>query len=153
MFLSKAVSALCFIAAFMIGTLPSYLTSTPRECFEAIPPVPIFEPVPVRAEYMVGVWRGTWDKDHAACTLTIDRSDGEKFYGTLRKRGAEVKFVGTLDRDSRTVLIKETKVIKHGNHGRWSLGTNTGSFSLDGSSRTGTGSDEYGMYFWDVKKD
>ncbi|HKP69117.1 MAG TPA: hypothetical protein VJV05_07530 [Pyrinomonadaceae bacterium] len=154
MYLSKAVSLLTFFLAFAIGVLPSYLIPTgTRECREAIPPLPIFEPAPVRAENMVGLWKGTWDKDHASCTLTIDRAAGEKFYGTLRKNGAVVKFVGTLDANSRTVLIQETKVINHGQHRRWSLGTNTGAFSLDGKSLTGTGVDEYGTYYWDASKD
>jgi len=152
MYLSKAVSILSFFLAFTIGALPTILIGD-SECREAVPPIPIFEPAPVHAEAMVGVWRGSWDKDRAACTLTIDRVDGERFYGTLRKRGAEVTFVGTLDPNSRTVAINETKVLNHGAHRRWSLGTNTGSFSLDGRTMTGTGSDEYGMYFWDATKD
>ncbi len=151
MFLSRAF---CFVATFMIGVLPSYLGSNNSpECRESLPPVPIFKPAPVRAENMVGVWKGSWDEDQVNCTITINRTEGDRFYGTLRKGGAEVAFVGTLDTNSRTVAINETKVIKHGSHGRWSLGTNTGTFSLDGRSLSGTGSDEYGMYFWDVTKD
>ena len=154
MYLSKAVSALCFIVAFMIGVAPSYLSAGGgSECRDASPTVRVFKPTPVQAEDMVGVWRGNWDKDQAKCTITIDRIDGERFYGTLRKRGAEVTFVGTLDPNSRTVAINETKVIRHGEHGRWSLGTNTGSFSFDGRTLTGAGSDEYGVYFWNVTKD
>jgi len=155
MFLSRAVSVLSFFLAFAVGVLPSYFTGATdaRPCMEAVPPVPIFEPAPVSTQNMVGVWTGEWDKDQAYCTITIEGTDGKKFYGTLRKRGAVVKFMGTLDPDSRTVWIKETKVIDHGDHTRWSLGTNTGSFSLDGRTMTGTGTDEYGTYFWDVTKD
>ena len=152
MYLPKAVSLLSFLLAFAIGVLPSYLIpSGPTPCREVIPPV--FQPAPVSAENMVGLWRGTWDKDHASCTLTIDRVAGDKFYGTLRKKGAVVTFVGTLDANSRTVLIQETKVLDHGQHRRWSLGTNTGTFSLDGGTLSGSGTDEYGTYFWDATKD
>ena len=157
MILSRSVSVLSFFLAFAIGVLPSFLFSptVTRGCRDVngVPPVPIFEPAPLRSENMVGVWKGTWDKNRDYCTITIDRIKGDKFYGTLRKRGAVVTFVGTLDSNSRTVLIKETKVLNHGEHSRWSLGTNTGSFSLDGRTMSGAGTDEYGTYFWDVTKD
>ena len=153
MFLSRSISLLSFFLAFSIGVLPSFILGVADApvCREVIPPV--FEPAPVTVDSMVGVWTGKWDKDQAYCTITIDRVRGDDFYGTLRKSGAVVKFKGTLDSASRTVLIKETKVISHGSNGRWSLGTNTGAFSLDGRRITGTGTDEYGTYFWDVAKD
>lgn len=158
--LSKALSGFSFVAALAIGILVGYVAngassvvSVDTPCASSSAPLPIFEPAPVTAESLRGIWKGTWGYNRAACTIEIRQIDGEKFYGTLRKGHAVINFEGEVDANSRTISFRETEVIKHGEYRPWSLGTNTGTFSLDGRSLTGAGSDKYGMYSWDAEKE
>ena len=106
---------------------------------------------PIKAENLLGVWKGSWGHRREDCTIEIDRIKGNAFYGTLRKRGAEIAFAGTLDPDGRRIFFRETKVLKLGVHmTEWSLGENSGSFSPDGRTLTGTGHDKWGTYGWDA---
>lgn len=151
---SKVLSGITFFGALAIGIFAGYIASGPQEIISEVSHVPpIFEPVPVDAKDMVGVWKGTWGYNRAACTLTIERVDGDKFYGKLNKGKAEIAFAGSIDSDSRTISFSETKVLRPGEYAPWSLGQNTGSFSLDGRSLSGTGTDKHGMYFWDASKE
>ena len=157
MHLSKVLSGLSFFGALAIGILSAYIANGPQQILLAdaplaLSPLPI-EPAPIDTADMVGVWKGTWGYNRAPCAITIDRIDGAKFYGTLRKEDAVIALAGTLDATTRTISFKETKVLKLGVYSSWSLGTNTGSFSLDGRTLTGTGTDKNGMYFWDASKD
>lgn len=158
MHLSKAAAVLSFFGALAIGIAAGYtaggstevvVVDEPREFH----PIPVVKAAPIRAENLVGLWRGTWGYNRDSCTIEIDRIDGEKFYGTLRKEAAEIAFVGTLDPYGRKVFIRETKVLKLDVYSGWSLGTNTGSFSSDARTLTGTGTDEWGTYGWDASKD
>ena len=158
MYFSKILSGLFFFGALAFGILFAYIANGPKQVLLAdvplaLSPLPLpLEPAPVDAEDMVGVWKGTWCYNRAACTITIERTNADKFYGKLRKEDAEIAIAGTLDAKTRTISFKETKVLKLGVYAGWSLGTNTGSFSLDGRSLTGTGTDKHGMYFWDASK-
>ena len=102
-------------------------------------PVPYAEAVQVWAEDLEGVWTGTWDHSQVPCTIVIKRVEGNKFYGTLTEREAEVSFEGTFHAEERRVFFRETKVVRLGAFGEWSLGTNSGSFSFDGRTLSGTG--------------
>lgn len=160
MHLSKAAGLLSFFGALAIGIAAAYvaggLTEQPVavEVSYTLSPVPAVEVVPVRAEDLVGVWTGTWGYGRELCTIEIERIDGEKFYGTLRKEGAVITFAGEFDAELRRVFFREIKVLKLGAHmSEWSLGTNSGSFSPDGRTLTGTGTDKWGTYGWDASKD
>jgi len=159
--LSRAAAGVSFIGALTIGMIvagffaadavaePPQVTVTYK-----LSPQPSFvDPVWVEAEDLVGVWRGTWDHAGVPCTFEITRVEGNKFYGILKEREAEVMFVGTIDEGDRRVFFHETKVNKLGAYGEWSLGTNSGAFSADGNTLTGTGIDRWGTYQWTVTKE
>lgn len=159
--LSRAAAGVSFIGALTIGMIvagffaadavaePPQVTVTYK-----LSPQPSFvDPVWVEAEDLVGVWRGTWDHAGVPCTLEITRVEGNKFYGILKEREAEVVFVGTIDEGDRRVFFHETKVNRLGAYGEWSLGTNSGAFSADGNTLTGTGIDRWGTYQWTVTKE
>ena len=164
--LSRAAAGVSFVGALAIGmgvaglfatdavaeqpvvTVTYRLTAPPSHA----PALPA-EEVPVYAEDLVGVWRGTWDHTQVPATLTISRTEGNKFYGVLRQREAEIAFTGTIDESDRRVFFHETKVMKIGAYGEWSLGTNSGAFSADGDTLTGTGVDKWGTYQFNLTKD
>ncbi len=100
---------------------------------------------------LVGTWKGSFGYNAGDCTIEITRVEGEAFYGTLRKEGAEILFKGTFDPASRALSFKETKVVRLGAAmSVWSLGENRGAISRDGSVMFGTGVDEWGQYAWAV---
>ena len=156
--LSRVASVLSFFGALAIGIASGYIADD-RRVIVAVEPPHALEPVPVhavavRAEDLRGVWSGTWGYGRESCTIEIDRIKGEKFYGTLRKEGAEIVIAGSLDPDGRKVYFRETRVLRLGPEmSEWSLGTNLGSFSPDARTLTGTGSDKCGTYGWDASKD
>src|SRR5262245_11586408 len=136
MYLSKAVSILCFLGALAIGIASAFFADSREEVIAVEPPpTMIFKAAPVNdapvsAEDLVGRWRGTWGYDRATSTIDIDRVDGDKFYGTLKKLGAEIAIEGRVDTEGRNVFFRETKVINLGpEFAGWSLGKNSGSFS------------------------
>ena len=157
--LSRIASVLSFFGALAIGIASGYIADDRRvivalEPRHALEPVPVVQAVAVRAEDLRGVWSGTWGYGRESCTIEIDRIKGEKFYGTLRKEGAEIVIAGSLDADGRKVYFRETRVLRLGPEmSEWSLGTNTGSFSPDARTLTGIGSDKWGTYGWDASKD
>ena len=159
MHLSKTVAALSFFGALAVGIAFAYIADGREEALavdapRAVSPVVAAKAAPVRAESLLGVWRGTWGYGRERCTIEIARVDGDKFYGTLRKEGAEIALAGALDRDGRMVFFRETRVLKLGaGMSEWSLGKNSGSISPDGRTLTGTGTDRWGMYGWDASKD
>jgi hypothetical protein len=156
--LSRLASAFSFFAAFLIGIAVGLFFDERRDIVMALEspgPLPItrtFEPVAVSAEDLVGVWKGTWGYNRAFCTIEIDRIEARKFYGTLKKGNAEIAIAGTIDLNGRTVSFRETKVLDYGEYSQWSLGKNSGAFSADGRTLTGTGTDKWGTYGWDASK-
>ena len=159
--LSRAAAGVSFLGALAIGMAaagffaadveaePPAVTVTYR-----LAPMPAYvDPVSVQAEDLVGVWRGTWDHTQVPCVLEITRVEGNKFYGILKEGEAEVVFAGTIDEGERRVFFHETKVITLGTYGQWSLGTNSGAFSSDGNTLTGTGVDKWGTYEWNLTKE
>jgi len=154
MCLSKAASVVSFLGALAIGVAVANFAAVTEEPHIVQAPFFAAKFAPVRAESLLGVWEGTWGYDRARCAIEIDRVDGQKFYGTLRKEGAEIAIVGTLDADGRTVFFEETKVLKLGrNMSVWWLGKNGGTFSSDGRTLVGTGRDRQGTYRWNASKD
>ena len=163
---AKAAAGVSFLGAFAIGiavaslfaadavaeapgVTVTYRLTTPPPHTATLPAAD----VPVYAEDLVGVWRGTWDHTQVPATLTISRTEGNKFYGVLKQQEAEIAFAGTIDEGDRRVFFHETKVMKIGAYGEWSLGTNSGAFSPDGNILSGTGVDKWGTYQFELTKD
>jgi len=158
MHFKKALSVLSFVGALVIGLAAGWIADNGVEVQAVVAPVyispiPIAESVPVRAEDLLGRWKGTWGYERELCTIEILRVNGNRFSGKLHKDGAEIAFAGRLDPVERKLFFKETKILKLGAYEGWSLGTNTGSFSPDGGVLTGIGTDEWGTYGWDAAKD
>lgn len=108
---------------------------------------------PMRAEDLLGTWKGTWGHNYGECTILINRVEGNAFHGKLRKQGTEVLLQGTFRPESRTVYFEETKVVRLGARtSEWSLGKNTGFISPDGLILVGTGHDKWGDYGWTASK-
>ncbi|CAN5175608.1 hypothetical protein BH20ACI2_BH20ACI2_10960 [soil metagenome] len=103
------------------------------------------------ADDLVGTWKGSWGRNAGDCTIQITWVEGEAFFGTLKKEGAEIHFHGTFNPASRAMFFDETKVVRLGAEmSQWSLGENRGSISRDGRMMFGTGVDEWGQYSWAV---
>lgn len=162
--LSRAAAGVSFFGALAIGVGVAFLVGdaeaepppavTVTYKLTPMPARPAFiDEVPVYAQDLVGVWRGNWDHTHVPCTVEITRIDGNKFYGILKQGEAEVAFAGTIDVGDRRVFFHETEVIGLGAYSEWSLGTNSGAFSPDGNTLTGTGIDKWGTYQFDLTKD
>lgn len=148
---------LVFAAALVVGASTAALFSVEpsglSNCtppFAVDPAVPVIPPrAPLRAESLLGTWKGTWGHDDGDCTLVIDRVSGNAFYGTLRKHGAVVRFAGTFNPRTRAFNFDETEVVRLGaDMGEWSLGSNSGIISEDGRILVGDGYDEWGQYSW-----
>ncbi len=146
-----------FVGALAIGTFAASLfLSRDSGLSNGTLPVarvltnPVAPPrAPIRAENLLGTWKGTWGRNDGDCTIEIERVKGNAFYGTLRKQGAVVRFEGTLDAKTRTLRFDETKVVRLGAHmTEWSLGKNSGTISDDGRILVGEGHDKWGKYDW-----
>lgn len=155
---SKTASVLSFFGTLAIGISATYVANVPGEVATLFEPVvylsPTAEaPLRVEAKDLVGQWKGSWGYDSGICTIEIDRVEGNKFYGILRMDGAMIALEGRLDSDTREIYFNETRVLKlHPELGEWSLGKNTGSFSISGENLNGTGKDKWGTYNWNVTK-
>jgi hypothetical protein len=146
-----------FTIALVFGTFAAYLFSSPvsglSNCTLSLPePIPPIKPADktlIRAESLLGTWKGAWGYDSAFCTLQIDRVEGNAFYGRLRKEGALIRFAGTFEPATRTLRFNETKIVRLGpDMSEWSLGKNTGFISPDARTLTGIGHDKWGQYTW-----
>ena len=136
---------LVFTAALVFGTFAASLL---WDTSALITPVAAVK-TPLGAQNLLGTWKGSWGHNDGDCTIEIYRVDGNDFYGTLRKEGAEIRFVGTFDPDTRMFYFDETKVVRLGAHMlEWSLGKNSGIISENGRILVGDGRDKWGQYGW-----
>jgi hypothetical protein len=105
---------------------------------------------------LVGSWSGIQNGNPAS--LTIVSGEGNTFSGTKVQGVNQVSFVGSIDPKTRSVTIRETKLLKgtpYSNGSGWSLASETGKLSADGQKMSGTGTDEYNRktpYSWSYKK-
>jgi hypothetical protein len=153
--LSKVATVVSFFGALLIGIAAAYIAANSDDVAAVNGPseVATFRTLaPINAHMLMGGWNGTWDHNDGDCTIEITRADGDQFSGVLTKDGAEIAFVGMLDRDTRTVSIQENEVINLGIYKEWSLGKNSGSISADGRTMSGTGYDKWGRYNWHVSR-
>jgi hypothetical protein len=144
-----------FTAALVLGTfVASFFWD---ESWYHVPAVRITHPkariaeikTPLSAQNLLGTWKGNWGRNEGECTLRIHHVDGDTFYGTLLKEGAEIRFEGTFNPTTRMLSFQETRVVRLGARMyEWSLGKNTGVMSRDGRILVGTGHDKWGQYSW-----
>lgn len=161
--ISRAAAGVSFFGALAIGIMVAGLFGVEPVVAVAEPPSqvtvtyklapPSAETVRVEAADLVGTWHGTWDHQDVPCRVEIRRVDGNRFYGTLNQGDAEVSFDGTFETNLRRVFFRETKVMKIGTYSEWSLGTNSGGFSADGRTMSGTGVDKWGTYNFKLTKE
>lgn len=162
--ISRAAAGVSFFGALLIGIAVAGLFVSEPVVAVAEPPsrvtvtYTLTEPafrkaVEVRAQDLRGTWRGTWGYDRDACKIEIKRIEGGQVYGTLYKDEAVIGLVGEFYADGQRVLLRETQVLSLGVYDEWSLGTNTGTFSADGRTLSGTGIDKWGTYNWSVTKE
>lgn len=114
----KIGAVLSFFVAFAIGAAFASLAATRTE-IAAVPgpdeiPVTAPERSTLKTRTPLGKWPGRWNHDLADCTVEIDRVDGNNFYGTLTKNGAEIAISGMLDPKTDKVTIHEKKVLALG---------------------------------------
>lgn len=163
--LSRAAATVSFFTALGLGMVGAALVAAGGEFEEEVlsspgsvsvsyrlQPLPAAEPAEVTALDLEGVWTGTWDHTQMPCTITINRVEGNRFSGVLRQGEAKIAFEGTFHDENRRVFFRETKVAELGPFSEWSLGTNSGEFSFDGRTLSGTGVDRWGTYKWSVSK-
>jgi hypothetical protein len=126
-----------FTAALIFGAFAASLFYSPATATQ------------LTAQNLLGTWKGHWGHNDGVCTIVIDRVEGNAFYGTLRKEGAEIRIEGMFNPNTRMLLFDETQVVHIGGHmSGWSLGKNSGILSQDGRILVGDGYDERGQYGW-----
>lgn len=105
-----------------------------------------------RPSDLVGTWEGLFDQAQYACTLEIERVEGNTFFGTLKPQGALIAISGFIDIDTQQISFMETKIISLGNNSGWVLGNNRGTLSNDGKYISGTGVGGTSTYKWSFWK-
>lgn len=106
----------------------------------------------IRPSDLVGTWEGLFDKAQYACTLEIEKVEGNTFYGTLKRQGGSVAVTGTINSKERGISFGPTKTVMIGNTRDWKLGFNWGSFSNNGRLISGKGYSDYTTYEWGFTK-
>ena len=101
-----------------------------------------------------GTWNGTYGPLSYATRLIIKNHNGDQLDGTLEQGAFRVAFNGTYDSGSRTLTMKQTKVLSGDG---WNLGEDNGKLSEDGKTISGTGKDPVGEalgfeYQWSFTK-
>ncbi len=103
-------------------------------------PIESPEVVSSSTEDLGGTWTGTYGPSGSAAKLIINQN-GDKLDGTLEQGAIRVAFDGTYDSKSRTLSMKQSKVLSGDG---WSLGEDAGKLSDDGRKISGTGKDPMG---------
>ena len=167
MCLLKAASVVSFFGALVIGVAAAWALSpwgSYQPSADMVLPAPIVQGpmmsghlchrgthlVKVTAEDLRGRWRGDWGGDPSL--MDIDLIEGNRFYGKLSDGEAEIRIEGTVDTEARRVTIRETKVLRLDPDVEWSLGKDIGSFSADGRTLSGSGTDKWQSYEWEMEK-
>jgi tRNA A-37 threonylcarbamoyl transferase component Bud32 len=107
----------------------------------ASPPLRSVQTAPASDADLRGTWTGTYGPMGNAATLIIKNHNGEKIDGMLEQGPWRVAFSGTYDARSRSLELKQTKVLSGQD---WSLGEDSGKLSDDGKKISGTGKDALG---------
>ena len=101
-----------------------------------------------------GTWAGTYGPLNYASRLIIKNHNGDKLDGTLEQGAFRIAFNGTYDSGSRTLTMKQTKVLSGDG---WDLGEDIGKLSDDGRTISGSGKDPIGAalgieYQWSFER-
>lgn len=110
-------------------------------------------PDPPIADWEINNFLGRWTGfyNEVACTLMVERIEGDTFYGTLFwGEGFEVAITGVVERNTRAVTLTETEVLRLNPNGVWRLHVNTGNLKYGGLSMKGTGRDGKYSYKWSL---
>lgn len=100
---------------------------------------------------MSGRWTGFYSE--VACTLEVERIEGDTFYAKMFwGEGFEIAITGVIDRNSRKVTLTETEVLRLNPNGVWRLHVNTGTLTYNGLSMKGIGRDGKYSYKWSFNK-
>lgn len=106
----------------------------------------------IRSSDLIGTWEGLFDKAQYACTLDIEKVEGNTFYGTLKRQGDSVAVTGTIISKAREINFGPTKIVPIDNNRDWRLAFNWGSFSNDGKFISGKGLVDSSTYDWSFTK-
>jgi hypothetical protein len=106
----------------------------------------------LRASDLIGTWEGVFDQAQYACTLEIERAEGNASYGTLKPKGGRIAVTGAIDLATRQITFIETRVISLGGNQAWTLGRNQGFISNSGRYISGVGVGGLIYYNWNFTK-
>ncbi len=106
----------------------------------------------LRSSDLIGTWEGLFDQTQYACTLEIERVEGNAFYGALIPKGGRIAVNGAIDPATRQISFIETTVISLGRNRDWTLGSNQGFFSNSGKYISGVGVAGLAYYNWNFTK-
>lgn len=104
----------------------------------------------IRQSDLIGTWEGLYDK--ITTTLIIERIEGEKFYGMLKRQGTSVEITGTINSNARSINFSPAKIVTMDKTVDWRLGYNWGDFAGDGNSISGKGLGDLTTYEWSFTK-
>ncbi len=124
---------------YVVGRLKaSRDTAVQIQTQNSTPPPPV---VPTSNVDLRGAWTGSYGPFGTATKLVINNQNGNSFDGQLEQGMLRVAFKGTYDPASRTLTMKQTKVLRGEG---WNLGEDVGEVSEDGKKISGTGKDPLG---------
>jgi serine/threonine protein kinase, bacterial len=107
---------------------------------------------------MVGNWAGHYAVNDTTSVLDITEQSGNSFTAQMRtggKRGGEftLSVIGEFDLSQKTISFRETGIVASTSRRKWFLGENSGTFSSDLKTMSGSGSDSRGnRYSWILSK-
>jgi hypothetical protein len=87
------------------------------------------KPDPPIADWEINNMPGRWTGRYSdvACTLVVERVEGDTFYGKMYwGEGFEIAMTGTIDRNTRKVTLTETEVLRVNPNGVWRLRVSSG---------------------------
>jgi len=140
---ATALLSLIFFGSYMAyssGIQPERQTAKPVS--QSTPPT---STLPI----ILGKWAGSFSNKSAA--LVISNVRDNNFSGTLTVGQAVIEVNGSFIPNAQQIVIRETRILSRNKD--WALGVDTGSFSNDGKTMSGTGKDSRGSsYSWSFTK-
>jgi hypothetical protein len=132
-----------------VGSLTAYTSIVENKTESTVTPSSQQNASPAVQPDLLGTWTGTFNGKSA--TLVVDKVKIGQFHGVLAVGNNRLEVTGYTSSGSQQVTIKETRVLSRGSN--WTLGTDTGSFTRDGRSMSGTGNDGISpQYSWSFTK-
>jgi len=97
---------------------------------------------------IVGQWKG--QARGIPSTIVISNHSGDTFSGTRMVGEQQIAIAGTIDVNSRQIMIRDAYVTK--GTGDYPLGVSTGTVAPDGRSMSGEGKDKRGAFTWSATR-